>query len=116
MCSKCNFRQFYKFESETAWKNFDLDFTKTYINELLLIKQNHLNSNSISPYDLYKCKSCDNLWAYSYPENAWRGFFLPEKLAIEYEKKLKRGDRIKGVVGLTILLFIFIAILRSCMK
>ena len=116
MCDKCNFRQIYKFESETAWQYFDLSFTKTYINELFLIKENHLNSNSISAYDIYKCKNCNNLWAYSYPENAWRGFFLPEKLAIEYEKKLTRGDRIRGAIGLTILLFIFITIIRSCMK
>ena len=116
MCSKCNFRQIYRFESETVWVNFDLDFTKTYTNELLFLKQNHLNSNSISSYNLYQCKSCHNVWAYSYPDNAWRGFFLPEKLAIEYEKKLKREDRIRGVVGLTILLFILIAILRSCIK
>jgi len=116
MCDKCNFRQIYKFESETSWQYFNLAFTKTYINELLLIKGNHLKSNSLSPYDLYKCKNCNNLWAYSYPENAWRGFFLPEKLAIEYTKKLTQRDRIRGIIGLTILIFIIIIILKSCIN
>ena len=116
MCNNCDFRHINKFESETTWKEFDLDFTKTYINQLTLINSNQINPTSISAYDLYKCNSCGELWAYSYPENAWRGFFLPERLAIEHEKKLKREDRIKGFVGLTILTFILIAIVKSCMK
>lgn len=116
MCSKCNFKQIYKFESETAWENFDLDFTKKYIIELILTKQSQQYSNCISSYNLYKCKYCGDLWAYSYPDTAWRGFFLPEKLAIEYENKLKRGDRIKAFIGLTILIFILIAVFRSCIQ
>lgn len=116
MCKNCNFRHIYKFVSETTWKEFDLDFTKTYINQLTLINYNQINPNSISSYDLYKCNCCGDFWAYSFPENAWRGFFLPERLAIEHEKKLKRVDRIKGFVGLTILTFILIAIMKSCLK
>jgi len=115
-CNNSDFRHIYKFEDETTWKAFDLDFTKRHINQLTLINSNQINPSSISAYVLYKCNSCGDLWAYSYPENAWRGFFLPEKLAIEYEKKLKRGDRIKGFAGLIILTFIFIAIVKSFMK
>ena len=116
MCNNCDFRHIYKFESETKWKEFDLVFTRTYIYELTLMNSNQINPTSINAYDLYKCNSCSDLWAYSYPENAWRGFFLPERLAIEHEKKLKRGDRIKEIVGLTILTLILITIVKGCMK
>ena len=116
MCGNCNFRHIHKFESENEWQQFDIDFTKMYVDQLILIEKNRLNSNGISAYDLYKCKSCQSLWAYSYPDNAWRGFFLPEKLAIDYEKQLKRKDRIKGFVGVSILLLILIVTIKSCMK
>lgn len=114
MCDKCDFKYYYNFDSETIWKEFDEIFIKSHINELDSIEKNVVFKSSISSHDKYVCKHCGQEWAYSYPENAWRGFFLPEAKAIEYQKKLKKDDKFKGYLGLTILIIVIILIIRSC--
>ena len=116
MCKNCDFKHIYEFESETSWIEFDLDFTKKFITQLTLLNANKLNPASYRSYSLYKCNSCGDLWAYSDPDNAWRGFFLPEILAIKYEKKLKWRDRIKGFIGVIILILIIMVVVKSCMN
>lgn len=114
MCINCDFKHIYHFESEAELLKFDLDFTKSFIKELDLIEANHSETSGLGCYHLYKCKTCGNLWAYSYPDNAWRGFFLPEQLAIRNVRNIKFANRLKLIAGSIVLIVLLIVVFRSC--
>jgi hypothetical protein len=43
------------------------------------------------PYEArYTCQSCHEVWAWSVPDNAWRGYFLPAAEVGFYLEKLQR--------------------------
>jgi hypothetical protein len=51
----------------------------------------------------YQCSSCKEIWALSSPENAWRGYFLPLKTAVTYMRQIEFSDRVRGIVGLVVI-------------
>lgn len=108
MCNECNFRLIYQFESEEVWKKFDIEFIKHMSNGLTIIEAEHHDSTC------YTCNSCGKIWAYSYPENAWRGYFLPLDIAVEHLKEIERKDRVRRIVGLVLLVLGIVAIVKSC--
>ncbi|MDO7850577.1 hypothetical protein [Hymenobacter convexus] len=55
--------------------------------------------NDSDTEQLYRCPACGEIWALSQPDNAWRGYFLPQQKAETYRRKLHRQDFAKGLIG-----------------
>ena len=51
----------------------------------------------------YQCSSCNEIWALSSPDNAWRGYSLPLKQADAYTQRFNYSDRVKSVGGLILI-------------
>ncbi len=113
MCKECEWKYYYGFESEKSWKRF---FEGFHFEKLTLVEENKISNKIHSSYNLYMCPYCENLWAYSEPENAWRGFFLPENVAIEYFGKIKKREQNTAFLVLIIILIIIITVIINYFK
>ncbi len=86
MCTECldlstdefaNQRDFEEFESK-IWQKCDQD-------KLAIVDSYQSDFNLIFESQFcYRCNNCEEVWLLSVPENAWRGFFLPEQRATEH--------------------------------
>ena len=45
------------------------------------------------PDEFRQCRVCSQVWALSSPGNAWRGYFLPEDVALAHVQGLRSHDR-----------------------
>jgi hypothetical protein len=77
------------------------------------LEQQHLQpvpADSVDSYSLthleqlYHCATCDETWAFSSPDNAWRGYFLPLATADQYCRELRCPSLLKPGCGLPMLL------------
>ena len=60
----------------------------------------------------FLCKDCQEIWILSEPDNAWRGFFLPQLEAARYLATMEKATTTKQfgcllVVALGILLLVW---------
>jgi hypothetical protein len=108
MCDNCSKDLKYRFDTQKEFEDFETIIQNKCIDKKLeIIKREE--TDYLAPFDsfeFYKCNSCGQIWTLSIPENAWRGFFLTENEAIKHWREIKRKDRIKGVVGLVILIIL----------
>lgn len=45
------------------------------------------------PDEFRQCFTCAQVWALASPDNAWRGYFLPEAEALAHVQRLRSRDR-----------------------
>ena len=109
MCNDCFRHTYYQFESEQDFESLETQLQEKLDNHQLLVVPKDVSTlpqdslNHRVPEMLYKCQSCMETWAISTPDNAWRGYFLPQLLATSYVTKLERRDRIRGLGCVTFL-------------
>jgi hypothetical protein len=48
----------------------------------------------------YECLSCQEFWFLATPDNAWRGYFLPAKSTLAYQRELQGSDKRIQLTGL----------------
>lgn len=112
MCENCFDRPIYKFETYKDFEDFESIVQNKCIAGKLEIIDRHNDNHPLAgldPYLFYKCRICDTIWVLSIPENAWRGYFLTQDKAIEYENERKRKEK-KGQIGCLIFLLTLTAI------
>jgi hypothetical protein len=113
MCEDCFEDKYYKFETQKNFEEFEDKLQNRCFNKKIEVIDRH-EENSLSVFDsrlYYKCATCNEKWVMSIPENAWRGYFLPEERAIEYHERLRKSDKNKALgcwVTLAIILVIII--------
>ncbi|MEQ9414940.1 MAG: hypothetical protein RIF39_13975 [Cyclobacteriaceae bacterium] len=112
MCEDCFEDGYYRFETQKDFEQFEDELQNKCNSKKIEVVDMH-KENSLSVFDsrlYYKCKSCDENWVMSIPDNAWRGYFLPEDKAIEYHEQLKKSDK-KKALGCWVTLAIILAII-----
>ncbi|MDX8567300.1 hypothetical protein OZ668_04845 [Elizabethkingia sp. HX XZB] len=61
-------------------------------------------------YEVYKCRICNQKWAYSAAELYWRGFLLKEENLTHYLTTIRNSDKRKKATYLAIILALIISI------
>jgi hypothetical protein len=108
MCDDCFRNLIYKFDSQKQFEDFETVVqNKCISNKITIIRSEQIDSFA----SFYKCNSCGQIWTISIPENAWRGFFLTEDKGIDYTKKLKEKDRVRGIGCLVVVIVVTLVIL-----
>ena len=112
MCGACFLEGIYRFPSAHAFEVFEkhlLDKQPQLHIEVLSIPSENPPSIS-SPVGYYQCDICQEFWALSVPDNAWRGYFLPKDRALSYRKELNHQDKSKrlGCVALVVGVLFFV--------
>jgi hypothetical protein len=111
MCDDCFKNLFHSFESQKEFDEFEIALQNKCINKKLeIIKPEKTDLTLFDSDSFYKCNSCGEIWSLSIPENAWRGFFLPQKEGIRHVKKLKQKDSDRQI-GCLILILILVLII-----
>ena len=88
MCADCFDSEISKFNSEMDFNDFQkiLD-QKVNKNQLKTIRDN--NAKDVDFKTTYNCSSCNQEWILSFPENAWRGYFLKKNNALKRLEELE---------------------------
>jgi hypothetical protein len=110
MCDNCFNIEISNFDSETQFLEFEKELTIKLGNGKSIKAIEQGKSHRSVYFDTYKCNECETPWCLSTPDQAWRGFFLPYHKCISHIDSLKKSDRLKGIVGIAILLIIIIVI------
>ena len=114
MCRKCFEQVFLKFPSYWEFEAFEIELRHKVELQLLLVVQRVADDSSVlgeldkisEPEKLYQCQTCQEIWALSSPDNAWRGYFLPSTLVGNYIKTSQRKRLYNRAVRFAILVFI----------
>ena len=109
MCDKCFNNGIYSFRSSAEWEHIDEVLqnkcSKNFLEEFH--EKQVWTQEVIGMNAAYRCKSCGEVWVFSAPENAWRGYLLNLKDAINLATETRRKDRNSQLVlGALILLVI----------
>ena len=104
MCSNCFEQGIAGFPNYWEYDAFELELQRLLVSGQL--RPVELTGQPLPfPYETrYACQSCHEVWAWSAPDNAWRGFFLPAAEASFYLEQLQRKRGIKQFGCLAILL------------
>ena len=94
MCEKCDIGEFQRFDTYQTHEAFDLELTKKLGQGILVnkgiiqgasntptinFKEIQIGGSVLSSFDLIQCSVCNQKYHYSFPDNAWRGFYLKEE-------------------------------------
>lgn len=84
MCENCFEKEIHEFETYEHFDTFDLELTNKLGSSKMILIKDIFNERSLNNgYSIYKCQSCLKEWYLSIPDNAWRGYFLEKKSAIQ---------------------------------
>jgi hypothetical protein len=118
MCEACFLKGIYQFAS---WPAFDLFDQQLLASDLLQQSRprDEAAQASLSAYEpqhYYQCPKCEQVWALSVPDNAWRGYFLPERDALRYVKRLHRQDKVRRIGGGGVLLVLLLVLIWKLVR
>ncbi len=98
-CNECKSFVRSNFETYHDWDKFEIDFKRVFNSERELNRLNcepdyrflgfEFGTHTINGHKVYECKSCKTKWELSYPEKAWRGYFIPLAWNDECDKYLE---------------------------
>jgi hypothetical protein len=101
MCENCFLRGYHRFESYWVFDAFDSELKQKLSRGQLLAQ----------PQGRFTCLNCETVWVISEPDNAWRGYFLPEA---EVQAHLRRSQH-SSKLGLVVAgLLVLLGLLRAC--
>ena len=109
MCEKCFQQGRSKFESYSEFDDFEKIIDSKIREGIFTINtENHIDNfhNSI-----YRCTYCNQNWCLSDPDNSWRGYFLRQKDAIDFENKIEREGKIRARGCIIFLVLLILAII-----
>ncbi|UOQ98096.1 hypothetical protein MUN81_01065 [Hymenobacter sp. 5317J-9] len=120
MCKDCFLK---RIDTFATWQDFESFIqileAKQEAGQLLLIEKpaSIASSHNLTAVDgYYQCSSCNEIWALSSPDNAWRGYFLPLEIAIAHVQRIKITDRMKGIGGLILIAAALLFLLWKMLK
>ena len=96
-------KQYYGFPSQSKFENFEriLDLKCKTGKIKILDSKSEVESGLIDFRMYYQCITCKEKFVMSIPDNAWRGYFLTERNAIEYYEKIKHQTTRKKMASLS---------------
>lgn len=104
MCEDCFTKGINRFETWQGFESFERVLrqkSRQYLHETECTVP--FPATMPPPETCYRCATCQEVWALSYPENSWRGYFLPEAAALDYGRKRHRNGRIRTILSLLLL-------------
>jgi hypothetical protein len=112
MCEECFQELIYKFPTHQDFERFEnILQLKCTEGKLRILDKHETDYLSVFGSNLYyECRTCKEVWILNIPDNAWRGYFLPEDKALEYKRDINRIDK-KRSIGCLILLALILIIL-----
>jgi hypothetical protein len=108
MHNSCLFTPIYSFPSAASFESFDVDLTQKLANH---------NIKAVAPPTLkyvsaaFICTESQEIWVLSEPDNAWRGFFLPQVEAIRHLAAQTKATTNKQFGCLLIMAFVVLLII-----
>ncbi|SNY95121.1 hypothetical protein SAMN06265377_0787 [Flagellimonas pacifica] len=110
MCKDCFLNEILKFESQSDFEEFEFELLeKVSVGKVTVFDiEDDLNIFNFENY--YQCNSCAENWIMSAPNYTCKGYFLIQKNAIKYHKKLKTIDDGK-LVGCCFISAVFLFII-----
>jgi hypothetical protein len=113
MCEACFVQGYSRFDS---WQTFEAFEHQLRLKDLQWWKRPgnwpaYEPLTAYEPDEFRKCHMCSQVWALSSPDNAWRGYFLPEAEALAHVQGLRSHDRASawgcgGVIAAGLLLLL----------
>ncbi|GAB3582171.1 hypothetical protein GCM10027345_25980 [Hymenobacter daeguensis] len=116
MCRDCFQENIYQFISQQEFSRLEVAIWDKIRQDRLRELKPDAEADNYQPDTLYQCQTCRETWALAAPDNAWRGYFLNLASAAAYRSKLRRNDRIKGVIGIACLLAFGASILWAMLR
>jgi len=106
MCPNCFSSGFASFPSYWEFEAFEAELQQKLAQQHLQpVPADSIGSPSLTHLEqLYHCPACDETWAFSSPDNAWRGYFLPLAAADQYCRELRHPSLLKSGCGVPLLL------------
>ncbi len=112
MCKDCFLNEIFEFESQSDFEKFEFDLLKKVsagkVEIFDIDDEDELNVFNFE--ERYRCSSCGKNWIMSAPKDTWKGYFLIQKNAIKYQKKLNLIDKGK-LAGCCFISAVFLIIL-----
>lgn len=115
MCKDCFEELIYKFNSQENFEKIEAIIQEKFNQKTLLIIDASTDSSLLVDI-VYQCCTCNEIWYFSAPDNAWRGYFLPEESAKGHMQILKSSDKKTGRGYLLMLLIVLSIILYNIFK
>jgi hypothetical protein len=117
MCEACFLKGIYQFAS---WQAFALFDQQLLASDLLQQRRSSEGAaqaplSAYKPQHYYRCPKCEQVWALSVPDNAWRGYFLPERDAWRYVNRLQRQDQVRRI-GAGVLLVLLLVLIWKLLR
>ena len=108
MCKDCFESEYYKFNSSAEFDKFNDEFDSKISRTILFVSAEKYRTDL---HNVYKCKSCEEIWWLSDPDNHWRGYFLKEKNAKKFiDDDERKGNLIKYGCLIVLVFLIFILV------
>nr|WP_315200829.1 hypothetical protein [uncultured Flavobacterium sp.] len=106
MCKDCFESEYYKFNSSAEFDKFNDEFDSKISKTILFVETEKYRADL---HNVYKCKSCEETWWRSDPDNHWHGYFLKEKNAKKFiDEDERKGKSIKfGCLIILVFLIIY---------
>jgi hypothetical protein len=82
MCAICSLKAVYRFPSAASFEAFDVDLTHRLTTQQLTAVPLPAALAGTQASAAFICAGYQEVWILSDPDNAWRGFFLPQTAAI----------------------------------
>lgn len=103
MCEACFVHSYSQFDSYQTFEAFEHQLRLKYLHwcERPGNWPARVPLTAYEPDEFRQCHACAQVWALSSPDNAWRGYFLPEDEALSVIQRLRSHDRAipRGCVG-----------------
>jgi len=117
MCPGCFSSGFASFPSYWEFEAFEAELQQKLMQQQLLPlpRTPTPELTAMAPEQLYQCPVCNETWSLSSPDNAWRGYFLPEAEAQKRQQRLQRTDAGRQVGCLLVMGMLLLWLLKQLM-
>jgi hypothetical protein len=103
MCNACSLKAIYSFPSVADFTALDADLThKLSTKQLTAVSTPALEQASAA----FVCPGCPDVWVLSEPDNAWRGFFLPQAEVISHMTKATTTKQLGCLVVVALVIWL----------
>jgi|GEM_PF-1189700 len=111
MCADCFETSYYEFKTEWEFEQFAAMLKqvlrhKFATGQLRELPVDEPVASTGQAEQRFLCRSCGTTWVLSSPDNAWRGYFLPEAEAAAHLSRLAKHDKYRRLGCLAILLVV----------
>ncbi|HFK5555415.1 TPA: hypothetical protein ACGZ9Q_003496 [Elizabethkingia anophelis] len=111
MCKYCFENEYTGFKNEELSNETDLRISSLLSTKVLeFVEEIKYSKEIFNNYEVYKCRHCNQKWAYSTANLYWRGFLLKNENIKDYITTIRKSDKRKKGIYLIIIFILIISI------